>query len=69
MRLLDILRQEHSIKTISSMAFSGMPSVVAYHISDYLGFIIQALMDGFYDEEEEEYSSHELWLKHTIQAL
>jgi hypothetical protein len=51
------------------MVFSGIPTVVAYHISDYAGFIMQALADGIFDEDEVIYTPRQLWFKHTGETM
>lgn len=51
------------------MFFSGIPTVVAYHISDYAGFVAQALVDNYLDEEDNDYTPRQLWFKHTGETL
>lgn len=67
--LLDILRNENKDKSVPSIFFSGIPTVILYHISDYAGFVVQACLDGYWDEDEETFTPNELLLKHAVQIL
>jgi hypothetical protein len=69
MGIIEIMRREVATKSVASLLFSGIPTVMAYHISDWTGFITQALMDGIWDEEEVRFTPSQLWLKHTVQKL
>jgi hypothetical protein len=64
--LVNVLRYETQVKSIPSLLFSGIPTVLAYHISDWIGFIaVDILLDG--DEKEE--TPTQMWLKRVVQAL
>jgi hypothetical protein len=41
---------------------------VAYHVFDWIGFITDALIDEFFDEDDN-YTSAQLLLKHSTQAM
>ncbi|KAK0109405.1 hypothetical protein ONS95_002103 [Cadophora gregata] len=51
-RFLDILRQERSFYGIPHMFLSGVPTVIAYHISDWVAFFVETLIDQYYDGDE-----------------
>jgi hypothetical protein len=64
---LGIVRQETAAKSFTNIFYAGLPSVLAYHVSDWIGFISDALIDDFF--EEEKYTSSQLLLKICSQAL
>jgi hypothetical protein len=41
---------------------------VAYHISDWIGFITDALIDELFDEEDK-YTRAQVFLKHSTQTM
>lgn len=53
LRFLDILRQERAMYGIPHMFLSGVPTVIAYHISDWMAFFVETMIDQFYDEDDE----------------
>lgn len=59
MRFLDILRQERAIHGIPHMFLSGVPTVIAYHISDWVAFFVETMIDQFYDEDDEPVTERE----------
>jgi hypothetical protein len=64
--LIDILRREHQVESIPSLLFSGLPAVLAYHISDWVGFVaVDVMLDG--DEKED--TRTQLLLKRAGQML
>lgn len=68
--LLQIFRYEkESGFTLPNLFFSGIPTVLAYHASDWIGFIVQSVIDGVWDEEEGVYTPAQLWLKHASQTV
>lgn len=64
--LIDIMKHENDTRSISSLLFSGLPTVLAYHISDWVGFVtVDVLLDG----NEKEDTPRKLWLKRAGQAV
>ena len=64
--LIDIMRHEHGTRSISSLLFTGLPTVLAYHISDWVGFVtVDVLLEG----NEKEDTPRQLWLKRAGQAV
>ena len=66
--LLSILRQETAVRSFPNLFYAGLPSVVAYHISDWVGFIADTLIDDIFDEDDK-YTRAQLLLKHSTQAM
>jgi len=69
--LLAIIRQETTARSFANLFNAGLPSVIAYHISDWIGFITDALIDDLFDEEDniQSYTKSQLLLKHSAQAM
>ncbi|KAG4434398.1 hypothetical protein IFR05_010131 [Cadophora sp. M221] len=51
MRFVDILRQERAVSGIPHMFLSGVPTVIAYHISDWAAFFIESVIDAYFDDD------------------
>ena len=68
MSLLDILKHEATARSSPSLLYVGLPAVVAYHVSDWVGFIADALIDEIFDEEGK-YTPAQLLLKHSTQMM
>ena len=68
MSLLGILKQETTARSFPNLLYAGLPAVVAYHISDWVGFIADALIDEIFDEEDK-YTPAQLLLKHSTQTM
>jgi hypothetical protein len=64
--LIDIMRREHQVESIPSLLFSGLPTVLAYHISDWVGFVA---VDVMLDDDEKEDTRTQLLLKRAGQIL
>jgi hypothetical protein len=62
------LRREKSAGLFPRGFYAGLPAVVAYHASDWVGFVIDAVIDEIFDEEET-YTSTQLFLKHAAQVV
>jgi hypothetical protein len=52
--LVNILRQEISLRSTSNLFYAGLPTVVAYHVSDWVAFFIETMVDAVLDEYDEE---------------
>jgi len=68
MSLLGILKQESAVRSFPNLLYAGLPAVVAYHVSDWVGFISDALIDEIFDEEDK-YTPAQLFLKHSTQTI
>lgn len=68
-RFLDIIRGEVHTYGIPHMILSGLPTVIAYHVSDYVGFFAETILDTVLDEEGDTLSSAELYLKRKLQLM
>ena len=66
--MLGIIRQETAATSFPNLVYAGLPSVVAYHLSDWIGFITDALIDDIFDEEDK-YTSAQLYLKYSTQTM
>lgn len=64
--LLNIMRQENEIWPIPSLLFSGLPTVLAYHVSDWVGFVA---VDVILDDDEKTDTPIMLWVKRASQIL
>lgn len=60
MGLIDILRQEMAVKSIPSMLFSGIPTVVAYHLLDYAAFFAQVAVESIFADNEDDEDDDDL---------
>ncbi|KAH9210993.1 hypothetical protein DL95DRAFT_342430 [Leptodontidium sp. 2 PMI_412] len=52
MRFVDILRQERAVSGVPHMFLSGVPTVIAYHISDWAAFFIESVIDAYFDHDD-----------------
>ncbi|KAH7305161.1 hypothetical protein BKA65DRAFT_202828 [Rhexocercosporidium sp. MPI-PUGE-AT-0058] len=52
MEFVDILRQERAASGIPQMFLSGVPTVIAYHISDWAAFFVESVIDAYFDDGE-----------------
>ncbi|KAL2068507.1 hypothetical protein VTL71DRAFT_14844 [Oculimacula yallundae] len=50
MRFVEILRQERAAFSVPHMFLSGVPTVIAYHISDWVAFFVETAIDGYFDD-------------------
>lgn len=76
MGLLDIVRQELNAESISSLLLTGIPSVAAYHFSDYAAFIIKLSVETSFDmirkdsaQQNEFFSTSNLWMKAAASGM
>jgi hypothetical protein len=60
------MRQEREASSISRLLFSGLPTVLAYHVSDWVGFVA---VDVLLDDDGKEGTPSKLPLKHVVQIL
>lgn len=60
------MRHEYEASSIPSILFSGLPTVLAYHISDWVGFVA---VDVLLDDDEKENTPTKLRFKHASQIL
>jgi hypothetical protein len=67
MSLLSILKQEGSSQSMSGLMWSGLPTVVAYHVSDWVAFLIETILDALIDEEESDVSPQVTFAKIAAQ--
>ncbi|KAL3426824.1 hypothetical protein PVAG01_00333 [Phlyctema vagabunda] len=65
MSLIEIIRLERALSPTSFM-LAGLPTVMAYHVSDWAGFIFQVLVEGYYDEEDGSLSARQIAMRNTI---
>lgn len=69
MRFLDILRQERAVSGISHMFLTGVPTVIAYHISDWAAFFVETMVDSHFEDGDSpptERQEHIRTLLHTM---
>jgi hypothetical protein len=64
--LVDVLRYEFQAKSISTLLFSGIPTVLAYHISDWVGFIA---VDVVFDDNGKGCTPTQAWFKYAGHIL
>lgn len=48
------------------MFFSGVPTVFAYHLSDWAAFFLETVSEAIFDEENDETSSWQPALRETL---
>lgn len=64
--LINILRREYSVQSVPNLLFSGLPSAMAYQITDWAGFII---VDVLLEEDENGETPMKSWIRQSGQAM
>ncbi|CZS99682.1 hypothetical protein WAI453_002382 [Rhynchosporium graminicola] len=69
MRLADILRQERTAFGVPHMLLSGVPTVVAYHISDWVAFFVETMIEGYFDDDHQPVTDREDQVRNALHTL
>ncbi len=51
-----------------NLMWAGLPTVVAYHISEWVAFFLETVVDAMIDEEEAPLTGRQNLLKNLIQG-
>jgi hypothetical protein len=51
------------------LVFAGLPTVIAYHVSDDVGFFAETVLDAVLDEDNDALSPRQLYLKWVMERL
>ena len=52
--ILQIFKQERDQSSFGHMLFAGMPTVFAYHLSDWAAFFLETVVEAIWDEEDKD---------------
>ncbi len=66
---MNILRQERSVASIPHILLTGLPCVVAYHVSDWIAFFVETLVDAFFDDEEAELTERQVQVRNALNVM
>ncbi|TGO10393.1 hypothetical protein BTUL_0136g00140 [Botrytis tulipae] len=61
--VLALIQHERTRRSVANLFFSGLPTVIAYHVSDWAGCFLEVLLDQMFDEDERRLTSREVWVK------
>ncbi|KAI9648730.1 hypothetical protein NHQ30_003370 [Ciborinia camelliae] len=61
--ILGLIQRERARRSVTNLFFSGLPTVITYHVSDWVGCFLEAVLDEMDDENENKPTTQEVWLK------
>jgi hypothetical protein len=64
-----MVRREASTYSIPHLVFSGLPTVLAYHVSDWLAFFTETIIEACFDEDENNFSEQQIRARQVVQGL
>lgn len=64
-----IVRQEASAYSVPHLFFSGLPTVLAYHVSDWVAFLTETVIDAVYEEDENGVSEGHIVSRQVVQGM
>ncbi|ESZ94623.1 hypothetical protein SBOR_5034 [Sclerotinia borealis F-4128] len=62
--ILGLIQRERARRSVANSFFSGLPTVIAYHISNWLACRLADILDQMYDETENELTPQDVWIKY-----
>jgi hypothetical protein len=66
--LIEVLRKETAVHSISHLLFSGIPTVIAYHLSDWVAFFAETLIETVFEDDDGDAPSKRENLKNFFQG-
>lgn len=69
MEIPKILRMEAARSSMLHVITAGLPTVVAYHVFDWIAVVAESLLDTILDEDEQELSQLQTKSKRLLQGV
>jgi hypothetical protein len=66
--LLGILRRETSTYSVPHLFLSGLPTVFAYHVCDWVAFLTETIVEGMFYQDENGPSEQQVRTQQRIQT-
>jgi len=57
------------VHSISHLLFSGFPTVIAYHFSDWVAFFAETVIEAIFEDEEGNPQSKRENMKNLVQGV
>ncbi|APA09182.1 hypothetical protein sscle_04g039520 [Sclerotinia sclerotiorum 1980 UF-70] len=67
--ILALIQHERATRSVTNLCFSGLHTVIAYHISDWVGCFLEVVLDQMFDENERKLTPQEVWIKYIADKL
>lgn len=64
---LEIIRREKAASSITHLLFAGIPTVVAYHLSDWVAFFLETVLEAVMDTDEAAVSKIQTEIRSALQ--
>ncbi|KAA8575881.1 hypothetical protein MFRU_059g00040 [Monilinia fructicola] len=61
--ILALIQRERARRSIPNLLFAGLPTAIAYHLSEWVGCYLESVLDHMYDENEVLLTSQDVWIK------